>query len=430
MTNETRDDAGDPRQQTTRPTSGWRRNLTAICIAQACSATGFSFVMPFVPLFVQDLGVKSATEAAQWAGAISAAMAISMAFAQPIWGSVADRYGRKPMLLRSMFGGAVILGLMALVQTPEQLLALRFVQGMVTGVLAAAAALIATSTPKARLGFGLGLNQVAIFVGTSVGPLGGGLIADNFGYRSTFIAAGVLLTSAGLIVIAMVRENFVRPPAGAKKANAWSESRALLALPFFLPLIAVTFLIQFGGTIIGPVLTLFIADLSGSAGEAGVATAAGTVLAAAGAVSAISAVIIGRVSDRIGHVRILVICLLGSAVTYFPQAYVQSVWELLVLRMLLGAFLGGLMPSAQALVAVLVPRERRGAAFGIIGSVNAAANGLGPLAGAGIATSLGFRAVFLATGALFALVFGWVALGFRGRTGATAPPAREDQALT
>ena len=140
---------------------------------------------------------------------------------------------------------------------------------------------------------------------------------------------------------------------------------------------------------------------------------AGVVLAATGAVSAASAFVLGRVSDRVGHGVILPVCLLGAAITYFPQALVREVWHLLLLRMSLGVFLGGLMPSANALVAAIVPRERRGAAFGLTAAASALANAVGPLSGAGVATHFGMRAVFLTTGALFALASGWVGFGFR-----------------
>jgi DHA1 family multidrug resistance protein-like MFS transporter len=279
-------------------------------------------------------------------------------------------------------------------------------------VVAAATALVATSTPKPRLGFALGLMQVAMFLGSSVGPLVGGLIADNLSYRASFYAAGALMVVGGTVALLFVHERFAPPPTTEPREGVIAGSRALLAMQVFPILIGVIFLIQLGGVIVSPVLSLFIADLSGAENAA---TVAGTVLAATGAVSAASAIAIGRVSDRIGHTVILPICLLGAAAAYVPQAFVQNVGQLLLLRMLLGVFLGGLMPSANALVAAAVPAERRGAAYGLTATANAFANGVGPLSGAGIATHWGMRAVFLATGALFAVATGWVGIGLRGR---------------
>lgn len=400
----------------------WRRNLTALWVAQAMSMVAFSFVFPFFPLYIQTLGIPDPNEAAEWAGVITAATAISMAIAQPIWGNMSDRLGRKPMVVRSMIGGAVTITLMGFVQSPQQLLVLRFAQGAVTGTVAAANALAASSVPRNRLGFALGVMQVAVFAGTSAGPLVGGVIADRWGFRVPFFAAALLMALGALVVVTLVHEQFTPAPAGAQKRGTLGEMRSLLALQS-LPLLAtVVFMIQLGGVIISPVLSLFISDITGGQDPG---TAAGLVLAATGASSAVAALAFGRIGDRIGHTRILVACLAGSAVTYFPQALVSQVWQLLVLRMLLGVALGGLMPSANALLAGLVPRERRGSVFGLTASATAMANAVGPISGALIAANLGMRMVFTVTGALYLVGCGWVIGGLR-RQGIPATPRRVD----
>jgi len=389
----------------------WQRNLAALFFAQTLTMIAFSFVFPFIPLYIRSLGVSDPDRAAEWAGLVMAAAALSMAVAQPYWGSLADRMGRKPMVIRSMLGGSVIIGAMGFVSSPEQLLVLRFIQGAITGVVAAGNALVATSTPKPRLGFALGLMQVSIFLGNSVGPLVGGVISDEYGFRVAFYAAASLLLLGGLIAIAFVHEQFVRPAANAARPSVIAESRSLLGISIFPVLVTVVFLIQLGGTIISPVLSLFIAQLSTAAD---VATEAGLVMAATGAVSALSAIVIGRLSDRVGHAMILPICLLGAAAAYVPQAWVENVGQLLLWRMLLGVFLGGLMPSANALIALIVPVERRGAAYGLSATASSLANGVGPLAGAAIATTLTMRDVFLATGLLFTVGLVWVVFSLRG----------------
>lgn len=388
----------------------WRRNLVALWIAQTLTMVAFSFVFPFIPLYIQTLGVSSFEKAAQWAGVVGAAAALSLAVAQPIWGSMADRWGRKPMVVRSMVGGSITVMLMGLATAPEQLVVLRLIQGAVTGTVSACNALAATSAPRHRLGFAMGLMQVAIFAGTSLGPLVGGLMADLYGYRAAFYAAGVLMLVGASIVVGFVRENFTPPEKDVAHPGVWAESRSLLAMAVIPVLLSVIFLIQLGGTIVAPVLSLFISDLTGGSNAA---TYAGIVLAATGAVSAAAALAVGRLSDRLGHDRILPACLVGAALSYFPQALVQEVWQLLSLRMLLGVFLGGLMPTANALLATSVPPERRGAAFGLGAASTALANAAGPLSGAAIATHWGMRSVFLATGVLFTFACGWVTLGLR-----------------
>lgn len=403
-------------------TERWQRNLAALAFAQALTMVAFSFVFSFFPLYVQTLGVHGTEEAAQWAGAIIASTALAMAISQPIWGNLADRWGRKPMLLRSMVGGACTLTLMGMVSAPEHLVVLRFVQGLVTGTVAAGNALVAASAPKRRLGFALGLMQVAFFFGSSVGPLLGGIMADLWGFRVPFFAAGVLMVLGFFTVLTLVHEDFQRPVATAQGASIWRQSRALLAMPLFPALLVVVFMIQLGNVIVSPVLSLFIAELNAS-DKAG--TAAGLVLAATGVASAISALLLGRLGDRVGHGVILPVCLVGAALSYFPQAMVQQVWQLLLLRALLGAFLGGLMPSANAMLASLVPRERRGAAFGISSSFQAMANFVGPLSGAAITSNWGLRAIFGITGSFYLLAYGWVALAVRRRPAAVPQPQVE-----
>lgn len=398
-------------------TEVWQRNLTAVWFAQVLTMMAFSFVFPFMPLYIETLGVDNTMEAAQWAGAVGAASAISMSVAQPIWGNLADRWGRKPMVIRSMIGGSIMILLMGMATSPWQLLVLRFIQGGITGTIAASNALISTTTPKHHLGFALGAVQMGLFLGTSMGPLIGGAIADAFDYRVPFYLASALMMAGGLIVLVLVRENFSRPAPSIVKRSILAESRSLLAIGTFPILISTVFIIHYAAMVIMPVLSLFIASLSD---QGNAATAAGTVLAATGAMSAISALALGRLSDKIGHTLILQVCLVGAALTFIPQALVQEVWQLVILRMLLGLFMGGLMPSVNALVASMVSQERRGAAFGLSSTATSLAGVAGPLSGAGIASLWNMRAVFVVTGLLFAVAYGWMTIGFR-RNQATIP---------
>ncbi len=392
------------------PTRYWRRNLATLWVAQMLNMMAFTFFFPFIPLYIQTLDVRGAVEAAQWAGAISAIPSLTMAISQPFWGRMADRFGRKPMVIRSMVANSITTLLMAFATSAGQLLALRTAQGLVTGTIAATTVLVATCTPKERLGFALGLLQVAVFVGASIGPLAGGLIADSFGYRPAFFLSAAQMVVGMIVVVVFTREEFTPPKAEAQHTSFWVESKSILSIGLVPLLLGVIFLTQFGNTTVGPLLSLYVAEL---AGNENAATAAGIIFGVTGAVSAASALGVGRIGDRIGHRVVLPVCLLGTAISYFPQAFVQQVWQLLLLRIATGAFLGGLMPSANALVASLIPRQRRGAAFGLTSSATSLSNFAGPIFGAGIATTFGMREVFLATGAIFAAAYGWAMLGFR-----------------
>ena len=199
------------RQRSRFSVETWKRNLYVIWAAELAAIAGFSVVFPFLPYYVQELGVTELHEVELWSGALFAAQAVTMTVFAPIWGSVADRYGRKLMVQRAMFGGAVVIALMGFAQNVWQLAVLRAIQGILTGTVPAATTLVASSTPRERSGYALGLLQMAIWTGASVGPMLGGFVADTWGYRATFWVTGGLLFVAGLTVWRFVQEDF-RPP--------------------------------------------------------------------------------------------------------------------------------------------------------------------------------------------------------------------------
>jgi len=191
-------------------TPGWKRNLYVIWVAELVAIAGFTVVIPFLPYYVQELGVTDLEQVEMWSGLLVTGQAITMAIFAPIWGSLADRYGRKLMVERAMFGGTILLGAMGLVRNVQQLAILRVLQGCVTGTVPAAITLVASSVPRQRAGYALGLLQMAIYSGASAGPLLGGLVADTFGYRAAFWVTAALLFTAGLSVFFLVEES-VKP---------------------------------------------------------------------------------------------------------------------------------------------------------------------------------------------------------------------------
>ena len=176
----------------------WRRTLASAWVAQALALVGFSFCTPFTRLYLRDeLGVVDPIARARWAGYISAALPIVMFFSAPLWGIVADRVGRKVMVMRAMFGGALVVGLIGAATSPWHLLFLRMVQGALTGTITASAALVSAVTPGTRIGFSMGLMQSAVFAGMAIGPLVGGTCIDSLGYRPTFFIAAAMLAAGG-----------------------------------------------------------------------------------------------------------------------------------------------------------------------------------------------------------------------------------------
>jgi DHA1 family multidrug resistance protein-like MFS transporter len=375
----------------------WRRNLYAILIAQTLAIVGFSLRVPFLPFYLKDLGVSSVDGQALWSGVINAGGAGVMAITAPIWGIVADRRGRRPMLLRAMFAATCTVGLMGLATQPWHLLALRFVEGALTGTVTASTALVAASTPKPRLGFALGMVQTAVFAGASLGPFFGGVLADRIGYRATFAVAALMLASAGLIVLFVVRERFVpatrRPPVGRRAA--WRGAVAFVFGGAMLTMAMTMLVVRFASSAIQPILPLFVEQLAPDTRDP--SSLAGLVLGVLGLTSALSAVVLGRLGDRTGHRRILIVCALASGLLYLPMAATQHPWQLIVLLGLFGVAAGGLIPAANALVANVTSPAQRGVVYGTMAAAASLGGFFGPLTGAAVAATLGFRATFVAT---------------------------------
>jgi DHA1 family multidrug resistance protein-like MFS transporter len=396
-------DAGQP---------GWNATLYAVWAGQLLALIGFSSRAPFLPFYLGDLGVGDVDSQALWAGAINAAGAGVMVITAPLWGLLADRFGRKPMLLRGLFGGAATVALMGFATAPWQLLALRMLEGALTGTVAAATALVATSAPKPRLGYALGMVQTAVFAGAAAGPLIGGVAYDRIGARATFELGAAMLFGGGVVVALFARERFRRAARHAlSDAGRWRRFRSSSAFLFtaaMLTMLAAIFVVRMIAMSMQPIIPLFVAQLAPDAPD--VATLAGVVLGSAGLASALAAAYLGRLGDRLGHRRVLAVSLLAAGLVYLPMAAVHNPWQLALLQGLMGIAAGGLIPSANAVVAHLTPLDRRGAIFGLTAALSGLGGFIGPLLGASLATSLGFRVTFIVAGALL-LAIGAMVIG-------------------
>ncbi|HEX6736682.1 MAG TPA: MFS transporter [Vicinamibacteria bacterium] len=382
---------------------GWRRSVSLAALAQLLSVMGFSCLYSFLPLYIQTLGVGSRSEAAVWAGVMLFASSFAVALCSPFWGAVADRHGAKLMVERAMFGGAVVIGATSLVTRVEALLVLFILQGCLTGINTAIATLVAGVAPRDRLGSALGACQTAVYVGSSVGPLLGGLLADSFSYRTSIRAGASLLLAAGLVVFLGVAERRRAEVAASRPPLLAGLRPALSSRPLLL-ILALIFIGQFASQAVSPVLPLFVQELVGTTDR--LATLVGLALAVAGVAAALGAVALGRAADRAGHRRVLGWAMLGGALAAAPQAVVRSFAPLLVLRGVSGFFQGGLATNTSAAIGLLVPPERRGAAFGVSGSAFSLGNALGPLLGGLLAAAAGPRAVIGTSAA--ALGCGWL----------------------
>ncbi|MGI8748281.1 MAG: MFS transporter [Deinococcus sp.] len=398
----------------------WQGTLLVMVASQLLTQTAFTLGLPFLPLYIQGLGVRDPQQAALWAGASATVSGLAMAVMAPVWGRLADRFGRKAMVLRATFAGVVVVGAMALVSSPAPLLALRFVQGLLTGTVSASNTLVADAVPERQLGSSMGLMQTAIFAGAAGGPLVGGLIADALGYRVPFVATAALLLLSGLLVLFGAHER--GGTAGGARAERSTRpprrrTRALWAV--LSPVIVVNLLDQLAGSVVGPVLPLVIVHLSGPQ-QGNVATLTGSILGSVAVSASIGALAAGRLSDRWSPRRVLAACAGGAALFALLQGLAPSVLALGVLRALMGLFIGGTIPAANAILGALVPPQDRGAAFGLTASAAAFGFAGGPLLGA-LLLHLDFRAPFFLTALLLALEAGWVLRALPAR--ATAGPA-------
>jgi len=384
----------------------WQRNLYIIWISQLVAVSGFAVVFPFLPYYVQELGVTELHQVELWSGVLFATQAVTMAIFAPIWGALADRHGRKLMVERAMFGGAVTLTAMGFVHNVWQLAALRAIQGMLTGTVSAATTLVASSTPRERSGYALGLLQMAVWTGASLGPLLGGVVADTWGYRAAFWVTGILLFVAGLTVWRFVEEDFQPPTRDKAKSDGgfWDGVKLVVHQRPLLSLFGIRFIVRLGVRLIGPVLPLFVQSLV--LPTARLATITGLISGVQAGASAIGAVTLGRASDRIGYRRVLLACATGAAILYVPQFFVTTPWQLLILQGGVGLVMSGVLASISALLANLAPEGRQGAVYGVDASVVSAANAVGPMIGASIAAAVGLRAPFLFTAGVLALAVG------------------------
>jgi MFS transporter, DHA1 family, multidrug resistance protein len=411
----------------------WKRTFWAILVTEFLALAGFNTSIPILPFFLEDdLGVTDPVALKLWVGACQAVVAITLMVFAPIWGRLADTRGKRLMLIRATFGGALVLGLMGIVTRPWQLFALRGFQGMLTGTVAAATVLVAAITPRERAGWALGLLTTGTYAGQSIGPAIGGVLSDLFGHRVNFAVSAVFLAAAGVIVLRFIPRD--RPVTTATGA-LWRQ-----VLPDFTPLVRhrdltavliVSGIVQAATSVVGPILPLFIKSMTPDA--ALVASTTGLILGVTSVAAALAAAGVGRVSWRIGTERTLHLCLWGACLLVVPQAFSRTPMQLLVFRTIGALFLGGAMPAINALIALRTDREHQGTVFGLSSSINSAGWALGPMVGASVAVGAGYPPVFLVTAAGVALTAGVAQVLIRRRPealvpGVPAPPDLEGRA--
>src|SRR5713101_131936 len=387
--------------------SYWRYTLWAMVGIQFVNTMANSVLTPIMPLFLPELGVRTESGIDIWAGVLSGITSFVAAFASPLCGSLADRHGRKLMLLRSSLAIGLFTALMGVAGNVWQFFAFRALMGVFAGFSSAAIALVASQVPEGRLGYALGWLSTGQLVDSLVGPLIGGVLADLTGsYRIPFYCtAATILLSMGLVWVG-VRESFVAPPRVRGGRSILNGLLAVARSPGLLALFFVLMMAQFGVRTVQPVVTLYVQEMVGLRPD--IATLAGIAFSITGLANVISAPFLGNRSDQIGYRRVPLIFLLGGTLMTLPQAFTGNYWLFTAERFGVGLFIGGLLPTANAMVGRLVARADRGAVYGMTSSAMFMGNSLGPLMGGAIAASFGLRWVFLLTAAVMAANLVWV----------------------
>ena len=370
-------------------------------------------MMPFLPLYVEQLGITDPQALNLWSGLVFSITFLFSAIASPFWGGLADRKGRKIMLLRSALGMAIVMMLMGMATSIWQFLALRALLGLLGGFVPNANALIATQVPRGKTGWAMGWLSTGAVSGALIGPLIGGLLADSFGLRPVFfITAGVLFTCF-MMTLFCVRESFI-PVQKKDMLHARQVLSSLKNPRLVLALFVTTLIIQVATGSIAPILTLYVRELAGHVSN--LAFISGMIASVPGVAALMSAPRLGKLGDRIGPERILITMLMLSVLLLIPMAFVQNAWQLGILRFLLGAADGALLPAVQSLLIYNASNQVAGRVFSYNQSFRDIGNVTGPLMGATVSAHFGFRAVFIVTACivLFNVLYTWITL--RGRS--------------
>jgi DHA1 family multidrug resistance protein-like MFS transporter len=386
------------------PETIWKRNLAALWFAQLTAIFGFSFAYPFLPLYLQELGIRQQSQLAFWTGLAGGASGLALAIMSPIWGVVADRFGRKSMLMRAMLGAALTVSLMGFARGPIDLVVLRMLQGASSGTIAAATALVASGTPRSRVGWALGVLTSAVAVGSALGPLVGGLAAAAVGVRAVFWAAGGLLLLASLPVLLVVREAY-RPRTDAASGSALALLRASApgAVAAVAGLILCQGVLQAAYVGFQPLVVLRLLQRLST----GTAAVTGLAFGAAGLASAVAAVLYAAPARRFGYRTVAIAAAIALAGAELFSDLGPGVAAIVAGAALAGAFYGILGPAISTMIGLETPGAIQARVFGFSSSAMALGFAVGPF-GAGLLAAQAGPSVGIAACAAVALILAGV----------------------
>jgi MFS transporter, DHA1 family, multidrug resistance protein len=388
----------------------WQINLGSLLAVLFVAFVGFYFSTPFLPFLVRELGVTDPRAVAVWSGILIGLGPASAAIASPLWGRLADRIGGRLLLVRTVFGFALINVLCAIATTVWQLALLRLLMGMLGGFTAVALALASMSSPPEYLTRAIAMAQSTQILGLLVGPALGGLLADHFGIRAAFIGSSGLAVIAGLNMLVVYHEP--RSSAPQRRTRPKASLQALIRTPGFVPILVVLFAGSFTDRSYQPLIPLLVASLVPADGA--VASLTGIIVAGGALAAALSANAASRLVPRFTHAQVLwgalVACMFGATLMAFSHTW----WQLALLRVSVGLFAGSILTLAYGLGGTVVPIEQRSSAFGALNSGAMVGSAMGPIM-AGMLAAISLHGAFLFNTGIFCigLLAVWHGLGVR-----------------
>ncbi len=378
----------------------WQKNLYILWTTQVISLISFGFGIPFIPFYIRELGVTTPDQIKLFTGILSMAPALSMAIMAPVWGALSDRFGRKLMILRAMFTATFIITGMGLVGSVYALLALRLAQGFFTGTVTAAATFVAANTPKERLSFAIGFISSSTFIGYSIGPAIGGIIAKYAGYRVSFIVGGALMLIGAIVVLLFLKED--KNSYGNRVQVINQISIRNLLTPLVILFLFMLFLQRFIRSLFGPYMPLFIEQLNGT-DNAEVIT--GFVNLGVGMSTACAAIVVGRLGDTLNKSKIVILLLAISVAIGVVVAQTTTLPYFVLFYTLLFFVIGGIEPLMVSHITELTPTAARGRLFGLNGLVGSLGWMASPLAASYITIHYGYDILLLLIPVLLMLNF-------------------------
>jgi DHA1 family multidrug resistance protein-like MFS transporter len=385
------------------PGFSWKRNLYIVWTAQLIAMIGMSACIPFLPLYIRELGIRDLAEAQRWCGLVYAAPFFLAILVTPFWGNLSDgKYGKKLMVVRAIFGLAFAMFLMGFAQNVWQLFLLRLLQGGISGFIAANLVLVSSSSPQEHVGYAIGFLQTSLSCGTMLGPLVGGIFADVFGVRQVFFLVACMCCTSGIIVVCFVQEKKI-VDTSVTRHSIWHNilfvchRQQLRNILFFITLC------QAGIVMTTPILAYYLELLHTPPSYLGTVT--GIMVGTVGLLSTIFAPIWGVKNDRQQYRKTLQIALPFIGLATIAHSFVTYYVWLFPLRVIIGIFTAAVIPTLYTVLSKSSPNEMRGGLMGLASSATLFGNLCGPLLCSWVSVHFGMQATFGLAGGLVLLVY-------------------------